>query len=73
MIRAGFYKKDGTTGCIAFKIWCSVDIVHMLFCHEFNFVILLNRSGGNLLNGNSGSNDKVKSSLLSENIGIMRL
>ena len=45
-LRARFYKKDGTAGYIAFKIWCCVDISHMLFCLELNFVIVLNRSGG---------------------------
>ena len=46
-------KKDGTTGYIAFKIWCSADIFHMLFCLEFNSLCLTG-VGANLLNGNSG-------------------
>ena len=35
--------------------------------------LCLTGAGANPLNGNSGSNDKVKSRLLSENIGIMCL
>ena len=41
-LQLGFTNKMGQLD-IAFKIWRSVNIFHMLFGLEFNFVIVLNR------------------------------
>ena len=42
---------------------------HVLFCPEFNFVIVLTGAGANLLNGNSRSNDKRKNVYLQKILG----
>ena len=69
----GFTKKMGQVDILPSRYDVLLTFFTCYFVSNSISSLCLTGAGAKLLNGNSGSNDKVKSRLLSENIGIMCL
>ena len=72
-LEPGFTKKMGQLDTLPLRYGVLLTFFTCYFVSNFILSLCLTGGWANLLNGNSGSNDKVKCRLLSENIGIMRL